>query len=521
MYVILINFSADIRKLCLLKKMSNTVKMIYIYMLGYEKNEYWEGREMSESDKRKRVELILVMVLDVLALMVSYGAANYIRNGSFIWKSQRVAESTVFLYILLVYIVVSFFRNTKKDFFERGYLKELVDIIKETTGVLAILIITLFLLKISTDFSRVVIVSTYLMVIGLQYVLRNGFKLYVKWRQEKNFYTKRLVILTMMDKVPEIMERLNLESMYDYKLKGWILLDAPDDMIEKEYYGAQVMGNYFSMYDCLTQRVVDEVYINVPYRSGVHVGQVIERYEDMGLTVNLNVNIFDIDLKYAKKELRSLGGMYAITFQQSVVDMKMRVVKRIMDIAGALVGLVITGVVTIFLAPVLLLESPGPLIFSQTRVGLNGRKFKFYKFRSMYKDAEERKKELMAKNQMSGLMFKMDDDPRITKVGKFIRKTSIDELPQFWNVLKGDMSLIGTRPPTVDEFEKYKTQYKRRLSIRPGITGLWQATGRSDITDFEEVLKLDLEYIDNWSISLDIKILFMTVFGVLLRKGAK
>ncbi len=239
--------------------------------------------------------------------------------------------------------------------------------------------------------------------------------------------------------------------------------------------------------------------------------------------------------------------------------MKMRVVKRIMDIAGALVGLVITGVVTIFLAPVLLLESPGPLIFSQTRVGLNGRKFKFYKFRSMYKDAEERKKELMAKNQMSGLMFKMvngrkfkfykfrsmykdaeerkkelmaknqmsglmfkmDDDPRITKVGKFIRKTSIDELPQFWNVLKGDMSLIGTRPPTVDEFEKYKTQYKRRLSIRPGITGLWQATGRSDITDFEEVLKLDLEYIDNWSISLDIKILFMTVFGVLLRKGAK
>lgn len=201
--------------------------------------------------------------------------------------------------------------------------------------------------------------------------------------------------------------------------------------------------------------------------------------------------------------------------------MKMRVVKRIMDIAGALVGLIITGVVTIFLAPVLLLESPGPLIFSQTRVGLNGRKFKFYKFRSMYKDAEERKKELMAKNQMSGLMFKMDDDPRITKVGKFIRKTSIDELPQFWNVLKGDMSLIGTRPPTVDEFEKYKTQYKRRLSIRPGITGLWQATGRSDITDFEEVLKLDLEYIDNWSISLDIKILFMTVFGVLLRKGAK
>lgn len=476
---------------------------------------------MSENDKRKRMELITVTIPDVIALMISYAVANYIRNGSFMWNDQKVTAATAFLYILLVYFIVSFFRNTKKDFFERGYLKELVDIIKETTYVLAVLIITLFLLKISTDFSRIVIVSTYFMVIGLEYVFRNGFKLYAKWRQEKHFYTKRLVVLTMMDKVPEILERLNLKSMYDYKLKGWILLDAPDDMLEKDYYGAQVMGNYYSMYDCLTQRVVDEVYINIPYRSGLHVAKVIEQYEDMGITVDLNVNIFDMDLNYAKKELRPLGGVYTISFQQSVVDWKMRVVKRIMDIAGALVGLVITGVVTIFLAPVLLLESPGPLIFAQTRVGLNGRKFKFYKFRSMYKDAEERKKELMAKNQMSGLMFKMDDDPRITKVGKFIRKTSIDELPQFWNVLKGDMSLIGTRPPTVDEFEKYKTQYKRRLSIRPGITGLWQATGRSDITDFEEVLKLDLEYIDNWSISLDIKILFLTVFGVLMRKGAK
>ena len=192
-----------------------------------------------------------------------------------------------------------------------------------------------------------------------------------------------------------------------------------------------------------------------------------------------------------------------------------------MDIIGAIVGLIVTGIVTVFLAPVLLVESPGPLICSQVRVGLNGRKFKMYKFRSMYKDAEERKKELMAQNEMKGLMFKLENDPRITKVGKFIRKTSIDELPQFWNVLKGDMSLIGTRPPTLDEFEQYETFYKRRLSIRPGITGMWQATGRSDITDFEEVLALDLEYIDNWSLGLDMKILLKTVFGVFGGKGAK
>lgn len=139
----------------------------------------------------------------------------------------------------------------------------------------------------------------------------------------------------------------------------------------------------------------------------------------------------------------------------------------------------------------------------------------------MYVDAEERKKELMEKNQMNGFMFKMDDDPRITKVGKFIRKTSIDELPQFWNVLKGDMSLVGTRPPTLDEFSQYESHHKRRLSMRPGITGMWQVSGRSAITNFEDVVKLDCEYIDDWSMWLDFKILFKTVAVVLKGSGAE
>ena len=139
----------------------------------------------------------------------------------------------------------------------------------------------------------------------------------------------------------------------------------------------------------------------------------------------------------------------------------------------------------------------------------------------MYMDAEEQKKELMKQNEMDGLMFKMKEDPRITKVGKFIRKTSIDELPQFFNVLRGDMSLVGTRPPTVDEFERYEEHHKRRLSLRPGITGMWQVSGRSDIQNFEDVVRLDLEYIDNWSVWLDIKILFQTVLVVLLHRGAE
>ena len=154
-------------------------------------------------------------------------------------------------------------------------------------------------------------------------------------------------------------------------------------------------------------------------------------------------------------------------------------------------------------------------------MGKNGRIFSIYKFRSMYLDAEERKKELEQLNEMKGLMFKVENDPRITKVGNFIRKTSLDELPQFFNVLKGDMSLVGTRPPTIDEYEKYNLYYKRRLSMTPGLTGLWQVSGRSQITDFDNVVKYDLEYIDNWSLSLDIKIIMKTIAVVLLRRGSK
>ena len=174
-----------------------------------------------------------------------------------------------------------------------------------------------------------------------------------------------------------------------------------------------------------------------------------------------------------------------------------------------------------FVAIAIKLDSPGPVLFSQTRIGRNGRRFQIYKFRSMYIDAEERKKELEKQNEVQGLMFKMENDPRITKVGKFIRKTSIDELPQFFNVLKGDMSLVGTRPPTEDEFEKYNQYYRRRISMTPGLTGLWQVSGRSEIDNFDDVVKYDLQYIDGWSLTLDVKILLRTVWVVFAGKGSK
>ena len=264
----------------------------------------------------------------------------------------------------------------------------------------------------------------------------------------------------------------------------------------------------------------DEVFLNAPSLPEDTVYSLMERFTEMGVKVHVVLNL----RQPAGQQLTvsAFGGDYlCANYAKHEFNRAALVVKRFFDIVGALVGLAICGIIYIFAAPAIKLDSPGPVIFSQIRIGRNGKRFKFYKFRSMYIDAEERKKSLMADNEMNGLMFKMDDDPRITKVGKFMRKTSLDEFPQFWNVLKGDMSLVGTRPPTEDEFLHYDEHYRERLSIRPGITGLWQVSGRSEITNFDDVVKLDLRYIDHWSLGLDARILFKTISVVFKHKGAK
>ncbi|MEH2254358.1 sugar transferase [Nostoc sp.] len=192
--------------------------------------------------------------------------------------------------------------------------------------------------------------------------------------------------------------------------------------------------------------------------------------------------------------------------------------KRLIDILGAIVGLIITFMVAIPVAIATFIHEPSPIFYSQTRCGLNGKTFRMWKFRSMIVDADKFKH--LVENQAKGHIFKSIDDPRITPVGKFLRCTSLDELPQFWNVLLGDMSLVGTRPPTLDEVSHYDLHHWDRLRVKPGITGEWQANGRSSITDFETIVKMDIDYQRKWSVTYDLSLIVKTIWVVFKKTGA-
>jgi lipopolysaccharide/colanic/teichoic acid biosynthesis glycosyltransferase len=194
--------------------------------------------------------------------------------------------------------------------------------------------------------------------------------------------------------------------------------------------------------------------------------------------------------------------------------------KRAIDIVGALVGLALTALIYIPVAIAIQLNDRGPVFYSQTRCGVNGKTFRIWKFRSMVTNADELKKQLQEHNQASGHIFKMEDDPRITKIGKLLRKTSLDEFPQFLNVLRGEMSLVGTRPPSIDEVEKYDEHHWKRLAVKPGITGEWQTRGRSNVKDFEDIVELDLEYQRKWSVAYDLKLILQTIWVVFNKSGA-
>ena len=313
----------------------------------------------------------------------------------------------------------------------------------------------------------------------------------------------------------EMIKLINKHPEWGLVISG-VVEDEPGS--EKTFCNVKIIGTLDDIIPFCRENPVDEVIWFLEH-STEEQENIFYHMLKMGITFR---SVLDFSCRPTTRVDLSLfhGQFQILTYYSREFNTGQLFAKRCLDIVGSLVGLSITGLLFPFVALAIRLDSPGPLIFGQTRLGENGRTFRCLKFRSMFIDAEARKEALLAQNEMQGAMFKMKDDPRVTKVGRFIRKASIDELPQFWNVLCGDMSLVGTRPPTPDEVKNYKHWQHKRICIKPGITGLWQVSGRNKISDFDQVADLDIEYIEKWAIWLDIKILFKTFLVVCGRSGA-
>ncbi|WP_026506848.1 sugar transferase [Butyrivibrio sp. MC2013] len=457
----------------------------------------------------------LLWILDCLVIFLSFIAATYIRWGNFNSMHDRTLHFLVCFIMILTCTIYSFVADYNRDYMKRRFPQETLAVLKYEIVIILSTMVINYLLNIGSIFSRLVmfyfILLDYIFTVLVHHFLRNGLGAY--WKNADT--AVKILILAGEKDLEKTIRHMQHHIDINYAIVGAVCLDK--DMKGQVIRGVSVISDREGLIDTVTTMPLDEVFIYTPDISQTSLADVINAFGDMGVTVHYCVELPGVS---GKTSVGMIGGYSVISYSKGTGRYRALIIKRLVDILGGLVGVIFTGILTIFVGIAIKLDSPGPIFFSQTRIGRNGRRFKIYKFRSMYIDAEERKKELEAQNEMEGLMFKIKNDPRITRVGAFIRKTSIDEFPQFLNILKGDMSLVGTRPPTENEFEQYNEYYRRRISMTPGLTGMWQVSGRSDIEDFDEIVKLDLQYIDNWSLGLDLEILFKTVAVVLKGSGA-
>lgn len=467
----------------------------------------------SEQSFLKHIDFL---ILDSLMMQIAFAISYFLRCGfQNPYATESYRELAIVMGLLLIF--VSFMTEGYKNILHRGYLQELRQCAKVVSSLSLLLVAYLFVVQISSNYSRYVVLMSWMIGWYLIYIEHIIWKSVLISRMRRDMDQRQVLLMTTDRKMAqEVLHAFEEREACDFHVTGVVLLEetgsAGPELDVPVLFGAKEALKYIS------NHVVDEVFVYTTLEHDVPKW-FMDDCLNMGVVIHRNIK--EMMLYDVHQQVTKLGGYMVLTMSMNSATSRQLFFKRLMDIMGSIVGLFFFAIAFLFVAPVIKIQSPGPVIFKQKRVGKNGRQFKLYKFRSMYMDAEKRKKELMATNKMKGPITKFENDPRIFPFGRFMRRFSIDELPQFWNVLKGDMSLVGTRPPTLDEYQQYEMHHKKRLATKPGLTGLWQVSGRSNVEDFEEIIRLDAKYIMEWSLSMDIKILFYTVSAVIGKKGAE
>ncbi len=473
----------------------------------------------------------ILKTIDSIAVLISF-IASYFLDYSFrsatnfnemayalaptydglIYFSERNIALTIS--IIPMWLILLSLSGAYKDFRTRAFYKDLAIIIK--AGLLSVIVLgnIVFITKLQFT-SRLYIGIFTLTTASCLMIEKRLMTFLLDYMHEHGFNQINLLVVGTGKRAQNFIRILKEHSNWGLRIVG--LIDDEHEMYGKEIEGYRVLGRIQDIPFILHRKVIDRVIFVVP-RLWLHrLDDVILACEREGISTSITMDLFD--LRIAEMRQTNFSGIPLLEIETIRAKEWQLLFKRTADIFLSLFFMIILSPIILITMIVIKLESKGPLLFSQIRSGVNGRKFKLYKFRSMIVGAEMKKKHIEKMNEMDGPVFKIKHDPRITKIGRFIRKFSIDELPQLLNVLKGDMSIVGPRPPLPVEVQMYELWQRRRLSLKPGLTCIWQVSGRNNI-NFERWMEMDLEYIDNWSLWMDFKIIFKTIFVVLFGYGA-
>ena len=469
-------------------------------------------------NQRNRIRSIALLLSDLIATILAFLCAYAFREAF-----QEVYQVVLFplsWYLNLLWLILPFWAfvfyllGLYQYWRGAGFWKEAWMVFKATFISSFLLGFGVFALKYQFV-SRIFILSfsffDFLLILLLRWVCRKVIR-YLSHYSE----SYRHILMVGMDEHALKLAH-GIEQHRDLGLRVMGFLSTSESLSSSPFNGFPVLGPAQDLPRLLEREVVDEVIFAISQEELKRMENLLLLCEERGITTRIILNFFPHVI--SKTHLEELDGFPLLTFSTTPKNEIALFSRRIIDFLGSLVLIVFLAPIFLVISLLIRIDSQGPALYRQPRYGLNGRKFTCYKFRSMHTGSDEQRKELAQFNLTNGPAFKMKNDPRVTRVGKFLRKTSLDELPQLFDVLKGDMSFVGPRPLLLEEVEKLEGWQRRRLSMKPGITGLWQVSGRNAI-NFDQWMRMDLEYIDNWSLWLDMKILLKTIPVVLSGKGA-
>ncbi|OGR16613.1 MAG: hypothetical protein A2X81_06205 [Desulfobacterales bacterium GWB2_56_26] len=475
--------------------------------------------------EQKGILLAMHQVIDLIIVAFSFYLANETRIHFGVGLDYQVFSFSYHLLLLLALISFHFSLRLMGGYgpYRKVTIRQVFQRVFEATLTSIVSIILLFYTMHIEPVSRMLMVlfSCYAFI-GLISFRIALYKFLAKIRS-KNYNTKSILLVGSHQRALDFIHSVRQRRTAGYLIRGCLEMNDRAELVGKRIYeSVWIIGTMDNFKEILRKEAIDEVVFGIPLKAIANVHEYIYYAEEMGKNVRVLPDFQLNKIKYyprtARVDIEDFLGATTLVLSSVPKNTNELVLKACIDYAGAAVGIILLSPLFMLLSLLIKLTSRGPIIFAQERSGLNGRRFMLYKFRSMVINAEEMRDKLAAANEMDGPVFKLKKDPRITWIGSIMRKTSLDELPQLFNVLKGEMSLVGPRPPLPTEVEKYKLWQRRRLSMKPGLTCIWQVSGRNNIS-FEQWMNMDLEYIDNWSLGLDIKLLLLTFKEVAVGGG--